>query len=42
MNMTCGFAWLNDVLLLSLRVYSVFLPDYLTIMAVCGVIFRGQ
>ncbi len=42
MNMTYGFAWLNNVQLLSLRVYSVLLPAFLTIMAVCWVFFRGQ
>ncbi len=28
MNRTCGFAWLNDVCLLSLTVYSVLLPAF--------------
>ncbi len=28
MNRTCGFAWLNDVQLLSLRVYSVFVAIF--------------
>ncbi len=28
MNRTCGFAWLNDILLLSLRVYWVLLPSF--------------
>ncbi len=35
MNRTCSFAWLKDVQLLSIRVYSLLLPAFLTIMAVC-------
>jgi len=35
MNRTCGFSCVNNVQLLSLRVYSLLLPAILTIMAVC-------